>query len=283
MSFSSDRLLRAAQISAFVLLMPLSARAEVPNGGDVPLVAHRAIYDLALGKSTGASAPAAARGRIAFDFSGTACDGFVTTFRQMTEMQPSEGEARVSDMRSATWEEGKGKSFRFKIETLVNGRATETIDGTAQKSSDDEGMSIDLKSPHTTRRDVGASPLFPTDQVRKLIVAAKQGKTTYETKIFDGSDTGEKVYDTLTVIGPQATTPPADAPLRDGEMKDVRRWPVVVSYFETGKPDGSPNYVLSFDLYENGISGNLKLDYGDFVLAGTMSKFDVMPQKACKE
>ena len=32
--------------------------------------------------------------------------------RQMTELQPSEGATRMSDMRSTTWEEGEGKSFR---------------------------------------------------------------------------------------------------------------------------------------------------------------------------
>lgn len=281
MSFSNAGLLRAAQISAFVLLMPAGALAQ--GAAPMPLLAHRAIYDLKLAKSSGASAPESARGRIAYDFTGTDCDGYVTTFRQMTELQPSEGQARVSDMRSTTWEEGAGKSFRFKIETLVDGRAAETVDGTAQKSQDDEGFSIDLKSPRRTKSDIASSPLFPTDQVRKLIVAAKEGKTTYQTKIFDGSDSGQKIYDTLTVIGAQATTPPTDDALREASVKDVPRWPVVVSYFEEGKPDGAPNYTLSFDLYENGISGNLRLDYGEFVLAGGMSKFDELPQKSCSK
>jgi hypothetical protein len=164
----------------------------------------------------------------------------------------------------------------------VDGRSTEKIDGTAEKAKDDQAMSIDLKSPRPTRRDVDASPLFPTDQVRKLIAAARDGKTTFQAKVFDGSATGQKIYDTLTVIAPAATAAPADEALRDSAMKDVRRWPVVVSYFEDGKPDGAPNYVLSFDLYENGVSGNLKLDYGDFVLAGPMTKLDLLPVKDCK-
>ncbi|MBX9738622.1 MAG: cell envelope integrity EipB family protein [Beijerinckiaceae bacterium] len=285
MTISGSRLRsRSPRRSFGLVLLPAILLLSVPAlAQDVmPLAPHRAIYDLSLGKSTGTSAPTSARGRIAFDFTGSACDGFVTTFRQMTELQPSEGATRMSDMRSTTWEEGAGKSFRFKIETLVDGRSTETIDGSAQKAADDEAMSIDLKAPRPTRRDVEGSPLFPTDQVRKLIAAARDGKTTFQAKVFDGSATGQKVYDTLTVIAAPATTPPADEAIRDSAMKDMRRWPVVVSYFEDGKPDGAPNYVLSFDLYENGVSGKLKLDYGDFVLEGPMTKLDLMPVKECK-
>ena len=248
---------------------------------EAPFIPHRAIYDLTLEKSTGTSAPAAARGRIAFDFSGSACDGFVTTFRQVTELQTSEGETRTSDMRSTTYEDGRAKMLRFKIETLVNGRLAETIDGTAQKADDGEALSIDLRAPKPSKHDFGVNPLFPTEQARTLIAAAKAGKRTFEAKVFDGSDTGEKIYDTLTVIGAQANKPPEDSALRE-TLKTMPRWPVVVSYFDPGKADSAPSYVLGFDLYENGVSGNLRLDYGDFVLGGRVSKYEPLPLKECK-
>ncbi len=251
------------------------------QAAEAPFIPHRAIYDLTLEKSTGTSAPASARGRIAFDFSGSACEGFVTTFRQVTELQPSEGESRTSDMRSTTFEDGRAKMLRFKIETLVNGRLAETIDGTAQKADDGEALSIDLRAPKPSKHDFGVNPLFPTEQARTLIAAAKEGKRTYEAKVFDGSDTGEKIFDTLTVIGAQATSAPDDSALREA-LKNVPRWPVVVSYFDPGKPDATPSYILGFDLYENGVSGNLRLDYGDFVLAGKVSKYEPLPVKECK-
>jgi hypothetical protein len=248
----------------------------------MPFAPHRALYDLELVKSSGTSAPSSARGRIAYDFSGSACEGYVTTFRQVTELFPNEGDVRTSDMRSTAWEDGAGKQFRFKVETLVNGRTAETIDGVARKSDDGEAMSLDLRSPKPAKRDIAAAPLFPTEQARKLVIAAREGKRTYEAKVFDGSDTGEKVYDTLTVIGARATSAPVDPALRDHALRNVARWPVVVSYFEDGKPDGDPAYVIGFDLYENGVSGNLRLDYGDFVLAGKMSKYEESPIKGCK-
>ena len=258
------------------------ALSGVAYAETMPFAPHRALYDLELVKSSGTSAPSSARGRIAYDFSGSACEGYVTTFRQVTELFPNEGDVRTSDMRSTTWEDGAGKQFRFKVETLVNGRTAETIDGVARKSDDGGAMSLDLRSPKPTKRDIAAAPLFPTEQARKLVIAAREGKRTYEAKVFDGSDSGEKVYDTLTVIGARATSAPADPALRDHALRNLARWPVVVSYFEDGKPDGDPAYVIGFDLYENGVSGNLRLDYGDFVLAGKMSKYEESPIKGCK-
>jgi len=49
-----------------------------------------------------------------------------------------------------------------------------------------------------------------------------------------------------------------------------------VSYYDrdnTAK-DGeeTPAYAMSFELYENGVSRALVLDYNDFVIAGAMGK-----------
>jgi hypothetical protein len=63
----------------------------------------------------------------------------------------------------------------------------------------------------------------------------------------------------------------------------VRRWPVTISYFDTAKKDAAPDYVLSFDLYENGVLGSLKLDYGQFVLAAQLTKFELLTSEPCTQ
>ncbi len=45
----------------------------------------------------------------------------------------------------------------------------------------------------------------------------------------------------------------------------------------------TPIYTLSFDLYENGVSGRIKLDYGDFALAGVMTTLDLDADKPSKD
>lgn len=103
-----------------------------------------------------------------------------------------------------------------------------------------------------------------------------------EARVFDGSDTGEKLFDTLTVVGKEETTPGPDAEKAE-PLKSVRRWPVTISYFDAAKKDAAPEYILSFDLYENGVSGSLKLDYGTFSLSAQLTQFELLPSAPCEK
>ena len=73
--------------------------------------------------------------------------------------------------------------------------------------------------------------------MRRIIEAARAGKTLLEVPVFDGSETGEKVYDTLTVIG-QPIEPEQEARRRRGrdeQLPKLTRWPVSISYFDKPK------------------------------------------------
>ncbi len=111
-----------------------------------------------------------------------------------------------------------------------------------------------------------------------------------ELTVYDGSDNGEKVYNTLTVIGQaipgdRAVTAPDPSTASD-TMKSLTRWPVTVSYYDreakTNSGEQTPIYAMSFELYENGVSRALVLDYNDFVIAGALGKFDVKDSRPCK-
>jgi hypothetical protein len=58
---------------------------------------------------------------------------------------------------------------------------------------------------------------------------------------------------------------------------------VSVAYFnEKSTGDAIPVYRMSFKLYENGITRDLTMDYGDFVLTGKLTKLEVLDTKACQ-
>ena len=85
----------------------------------------------------------------------------------------------------------------------------------------------------------------------------------------------------FAVIGHTGTGPaPAsgstrDKPLRQGAIASTPHWPVRLSYYTEGAGERTPIYTLGFDLYENGVSGALKLDYGDFAILGDMTTLDI--------
>ena len=241
---------------------------------------HHATYKLGLARSTGNKAPAAASGVISYDFSGSACEGYATVFRQMTELQPAEGDSRVSDMRSATFEDGDAKQFRFSTRTTYSSAPEDDLDGAVSKR-DDGSIAVTIDKPKSSKLDLKPA-IFPTEHLRKLIEAARTGHKLLSEAVYDGSDTGKIIYDTLAVIGAPLPEPTSsDTPI--SALKGLAHWPVSISYFDQGKGDSPPNYVLSFALYENGVSDGLKLDYGSFMLTGEMTDLKLSSTSACKK
>lgn len=253
-----------------------------------PFLSHQAVYDLTLQKARGNSSINNARGRILYNFTGSACEGYTTEFRQVSQLDTGEAKSTLSDLRSTSWEEGEGKSYRFKIETRLNESSTSSVDGMAERNG--KGLTVKLKQPKAKTFTLGPEIVFPTEQVRRILAAAKDGKSLLEVAVYDGSDDGEKVYNTLSVIGqpiPGERTPASpDVATASDKLKGLTRWPVSVSYYDraakSNAGEQTPVYSMSFELYENGVSRALVLDYNDFVIAGAMAKFDIKDSKPCK-
>jgi EipB-like len=257
----------------------------VPAESATVLVPHRAVYDLKLSKSRGNRAIEMVRGRILYDFSGNACEGYALQFRQVSEINSGEGKVALSDLQATTWEEGEGKSFRFNSQNKVNDRVVDIVDGNAGRGS--AGISVTLTKPKPKSFDLDAKITFPTEQMRLIIEAAQAGKTLVELPVYDGSESGEKVFSTLTVIGRELAPDekkPDDAAAGNAALAGLKRWPVTISYFDQNSTTGeqTPVYSIGFELYENGISRALVLDYGDFVVSGNMSQLDLKDAPPCK-
>jgi len=277
---------RALTLALPLLALGLGGSAQA--GGPTPFLSHQALYELSLLKARGNASVNSVRGRILYNFSGSACEGYSSDFRQVSELDSGEGKNTLSDLRSTSWEDGQAKSYRFKIETKMNDGEPSSVDGIAEREGDH--VTVKLKRPVTKTFNLDGATVFPTEQIHKIIAAARDGKSVLELAVYDGSDNGEKVYNTLTVIGqPIAGTGAVSAPdpsTAAEAMKPLTRWPVTVSYYDSDAKANSgeqtPVYAMSFELYENGVSRALVLDYNDFVIAGALGKFDVKDSKPCK-
>ena len=276
---------RSFRLSLGALAVAAIAWGPAEAMAAVPFLPHQALYELSLVKSRGSSPINSARGRILYDFSGNACDGYTSEFRQVSELDVGEGKVTLSDLRSTAWEDGAGKSYRFKIESRMNDSTSSPIDGIAERSGDH--ITVKLKQPETKTFTLDGTTVFPTEQIQRIIAAAREGKPLLELSVYDGSDNGQKVYNTLTVIGqPIAAEKAVGAPdpsTQNDQMKGLTRWPVTVSYFDRdakqNQGEQAPVYAMSFELYENGVSRALTLDYNDFVIAGALGKFDIKDAK----
>ena len=284
----AKRLLFTVPAIGFAAVAVSWPATAAPPADTVVLAPHRAIYDLKLARSSGSHGLEAVRGRILYDFSGNACDGYQLQFRQVSELDSGEGKTALSDLRSTTWEAGNAKTFRFNSENLIDDKRTNSVDGHAERNA--KMVAINLSKPKDKNFTVPVSAVFPTEHMRRIIAAAREGKSILEFPVYDGSETGEKLYNTLTVIGQPiapGAKPPDDATAKIPEFAKLTRWPVTISYFEhrdaaaeqTGEQ--TPVYAISFELYENGVSRALVLDYADFTIKGEMTSLEMKKVKPC--
>ena len=275
-----------AAVAAIALCggLDLQPAAAVTPGAE--LASHRAVYELQLAHSRGTSSTMAARGRILYDFSGNACDGYALQLRQVSELDNGEGRVTLSDLRSTTWEDGGARRFVYRSQNFLNQSLVDTVEGEAEREVDK--VAVSLSKPTDKKFDLESATSFPTGHMRRIIDAARGGHTLLELPIYDGSDKGEKVYNTLSVIG-RAIEPgervPTDAAAGQHALAGLKRWPVTVSYFDktaTGG-DATPIYSIKFEVYENGISRALVLDYNDFAISGELTSLAIRETKPCAD
>jgi hypothetical protein len=270
-------------LSLFLLIPTVPVRAQ---NAPIVLVPHRAIYDLSLGDTRANTQVAGVRGRILYDFDGNACQGYSLEFRQVSELDSGEGKVSTTDLRSTTWEGADAKSFKFTSQNFVDQNLVDTVDGHAEH--DTSKTAVNLDKPQQKSLNLAAGVVFPTEHMLRIINAARAGQNILDFPVYDGSETGDKVFDTLTVIGGKIAPGErnhADAAAGVPSLAALPRWPVKISYFERGQAQDSseqtPAYAIGFELYENGISRALTLDYNDFVVNGKLSSLELKDEKPC--
>lgn len=242
------------------------------------LVPHRAVYDLQLKDAAEKAGIKAMHGRMVYEFTGSECEGYKVNFRFVTETEVGE-EKRISDQRSTSFEDIRNGRFEFETQSFTDDRLDKQVQGFAEDLKDK--ISVELTEPSEKQVELQESR-FPTEHMLEVIKTARSGGHFFEARVFDGSDSGDKTVFTTTVVGSPTDVQPGDPDASSaGELKDEKTWPVTIAYFNDEKADGLPTYRMSFKLYDNGVSRDLTMDYGDFALSGHLVKLDFLPRPSC--
>lgn len=264
----------AVSAAAILAAMPFSS---VSAAGLAP---HRAVYDLQLKDASERSGIAGMYGRMVYEFNGNACEGYTVSFRFVTQINTGE-ETRLTDQQTTTYEDLKNRSFRFLTRSFTDDKLDKEVRGNAR--DDKNGVNVELTAPDTRAVELGES-VFPTEHMLELIERAKKGERFFEARIFDGSDSGDKALMTTTILG-KKEMPGSDDPdaAKAGTFAKQAFWPVTIAYYnDDTKGDALPIYRMSFKLYENGITRDLTMDYGDFVLTGKLANLELFQPADCK-
>ena len=250
------------------------------------LVPHRAIYEMTLDEARSASGITGIDGRMVFEFTGSPCDGYSLNMRMVTQMTDSQGQSNMTDLRSSTWEQGDGKKFRFQSAQYLNDKLGDVTMGRAMREAPSEAVKVKLSQPSRDELALAGRIFFPTQHSIALIDKALSGQNLFQARIYDGSEKGRKVYETTAFIGtlvkPGADEAKLEAPAKEKKLGELPSWPVSIGYFELKDGDLTPSYQIDFRLYENGVSRELSIDYGDFSIEGTLTSLEYLQAKECR-
>lgn len=242
----------------------------------VPLASHRAVYELRMLHSD-SGLGLSIRGRLALDFRDV-CDGYTLTQRLRTEMVNADGELRNSEYAITSWESRDGRRYRFNIRHDTQGEPPEEFVGNAVAKNGTRAGTATFTKPAGLKMDLPKGTIYPTEHVVVLIREARAGGTFLAAKVFDGSG-DDSLFHVSAVMGkrlPPETGNPLLAPL-----KGQAAWPMRLAYFPVGEKSEQPQYEISFRMFENGVSDELVMDYGDYALKGTLTTLELFPRPSC--
>jgi hypothetical protein len=248
----------------------------------ITLVPHRAIYDLKVRNIRAGSSITNVAGRMVYELTGNVCEGFTQTSRFVLEVTTQDSGSSVTDVRSVTFEDGKAEKFRFNTTTVRDGKGSEVSSGEVVRNA--EGISVDLARPTKDTKSFG-NAYFPVQHSFALLKVARDGGNRVVGDLYDGSDSGQKTYDTTATIG-AVRAPGANkrlAAVKGADKLDgLRAWPVAISYFDKkkGQTDALPVYEMAFLFYDNGVSRQLVIDYGDYAIAGDITGVEYLDPPA---
>lgn len=271
-----------------LITLATGATAQSARASDISNFApHRAVYELTMGDSNAGSGVTGVSGRMVYELNGSACSGYTQNMRFVTIMTNQDGADTVSDLRNSSWEEADAKKLTFSSTQYQNDQLADSSQGDALRSKGATPVvGVDLVKPAKKRVSLPTDIYFPMQHASTLVQAAKSGVKMFTANLYDGSEKGEKYYLTNTIIGPKFKTGVAASVgsfKGADKLATVDSWPMTISYFDAGKDheDLTPSYELSFRYFENGVTSDLKIDYGEFSIKGELKELTFLEPAKC--
>jgi outer membrane protein OmpA-like peptidoglycan-associated protein len=139
----------------------------------------------------------------------------------------------------------------------------------------------EFSKPEQTTIPLKPDTLFPTAHTLFLIERAQAGEQFVVRNVFDGTTVDDATM-ISAVIGPtlKPGLDPYDKPIKNTLLLRPG-WHVRLAFFPSESKSEEPDYELSMRLLDNGVSQNMELDYGDYVVRAELEQIEPLPRPAC--
>jgi hypothetical protein len=268
-----------------LLLAPAALAADIDP--------HRALYSLTLGTAKSGSGVLGASGAMYYEW-GETCDGWTVEQRFRLRLMYAESGGSSLSSTLVTWESKDGLRYRFNERRLRNGQVDEELHGEAHLDGKGKGGEAEFTKPSATKITLAPGVIFPTEHTIVLIEHAKAGDQFVARQVFDGSSV-ENATQITAVLGPERQAAavasdkdndPQDKPPPETLANPLLQhpgWRVRLAFFPPGSDNGAetPDYELGMRLLANGVSQDMQLDYGDYVIKARLDEIEPLPKPAC--
>jgi uncharacterized protein (DUF2141 family) len=260
------KILVAAAALSFVL--PQLARANALTGQD-------AYYDLTLAKVrthdvTGAT------GQMRFSVAD-GCTGWGTTQHMTLLIRNADGSLTKTVTDYITWETKDGNLLTFTLRERDNDGKTVIDDaGTAIHTASDDSGTITYSTPANRLMTMPPGTLFPMAHTQAILNAGISGQKFISVPLFDGTTDDGAQHTFVALLG---RNPPAANPFPD--LAKLSSTDVDIAFYERKNTDENPDFRSQMRYYDDGVTTDMLLDFGDFVMRGTLDHLTI-PPSTCK-
>jgi hypothetical protein len=254
--------------------------ALVPSLASAEVMPHRALYTMSLDEAKPSSGVAGATGSLGYQW-GETCDGWTIEQRYKLTMQYEEEQPVTIGSSFVTWESKDGLRYRFNEKKTRNGQIDEEIRGEAKLDPKTHAGSATFVKPKDQVFDLPAGTFFPTAHTLELIKLGQKGTNYLSARVFDGSTVDGAVL-IGAVIG--ATLKPGvdlPAPFAKRPLLDHPSWNTRLAFFPDAESEERPDYEQAMRLFDDGVSSEMTIDYGDYVIRATLKALEPLPRPAC--
>ncbi|GAB6854899.1 EipB family protein [Asaia astilbis] len=252
---------------AGLFALPLSARAEA-------LQPHKAVYDLALSRLK-AGALAGASGSATYQLRDL-CSVWSASQKLDIEVVNGDGSSSSISYQAATLEDKDAHKLVFHTIQSQDGQVTGETAGEATRQRHGE-IVVRYTKPQVRRITLPARTLFPLQQTQALLTAAHKKSLHLALDLFDGSSEAGSIPTYIT-LGVFATR---DASLASPLLQGHQAVPISIASFGAGASALLPDSAYSDVLWSNGVEDHLLIDFGDYVLSGTLASLKDLPRSPC--
>ncbi len=272
-----------AALFAFVAILSMAGPVVA---SDPPLAAHRAVYEMSLESAESRSGFHAAKGRLVFEMTTADCRGWAVNIRFVNRFTLRRGGSLLLDIQNSSFESADGKTLRFATSEYTNNKLQVRAKGQARGGA--EAGEVSMLLPKKEKFSLPANTTFPLAHTLRLLRFARRGETFDEVNFYEGSSE-QKAFLVSSVIGrkkPAGTGKFQSESMHDAPLNALSSWPVSISYYDpSNKDEGEelPIHQISFALYDNGVAGDMIIDYGDFKLNAVLTGLEMLEETNCNQ